>query len=248
MPGIYVMTALTLAVGGGFAVGLLRAIGRRPVPLWLVALPLPLSAIVNLLVKRPIFLALAAAAGVETLAPTSPLWFVFAVWLLPPITEEGIKLATLVLPFVRRELRDGESALLVGAAVGLGFGVGEAAYVGYALGLRSDFAGLPWYAFFPFLGERVAAIFIHGALTSIVAVGLWRGGRSAIGAYLTAVALHAAANTGPMLAQLGIISSDVASLFLVPVALLIAAIFERQRRSTRPASAVRVAQIYTRRG
>ena len=52
------MTVLTLAAGGGFAITLLRAIGR-PVPLWLLALPLPLSAAVNLLVKRPIFLGLA---------------------------------------------------------------------------------------------------------------------------------------------------------------------------------------------
>ena len=49
-----------------------------------------------------------------------------------------------------------------------------------------EFASLPWYAFFPFLGERLAAIFIHGALTSIVAVGLWRGRRAGIGAYLLA--------------------------------------------------------------
>src|SRR5207247_558421 len=71
VPGIDVMTVLTLAAGGGFAVTLLRAIGR-PVPLWLLALPLPLSAAVNLLVKRPIFLALAAAAGTSAVgAPRS---------------------------------------------------------------------------------------------------------------------------------------------------------------------------------
>ena len=148
---------------------------------------------------------------------------------------------------MRRQIRDGESAVLVGAAVGLGFGLGEAAYLGYALGLRNDLAALPWYAFFPFLGERIAAAFIHGALTSIVAVGLWRGGRAGIGAYLAALGLHAAANTGPMLAQLGIVASDIASLFLVPVALLIAAIFERQRRAVRPAAAGRVDEIYVRR-
>ena len=144
-------------------------------------------------------------------------------------------------------MKDGESALLIGTAIGLGFGLGEAAYVGFALGLRTDLAALPWYAFFPFLGERMAAAFIHGALTSIVAVGLWRGWRATISAYLAAVGLHAAANTGPMLAQVGFISSDFASLFLVPVALLIAAIFEGQRRAVRLASAVRVDEIYARR-
>jgi RsiW-degrading membrane proteinase PrsW (M82 family) len=246
MPGIYVMTAVTLAVGAVFAVVVLRAIGR-PIPLWLLALPLPLSAAVNLLVKRPIYVALAGAAGVDAMGPTSPPWFVVAAWALPPITEEGIKLVFLFLPFVRRQIRDGESALLVGAAVGLGFGLGEALYVGYALGLRSDLASLPWYAFFPFLSERIAAAFIHGALTSIVAVGLWRGRRAAIGGYLTALGLHAAANTGPMLAQLGIVSSDIASLFLIPVAVLVGAIFERQRRAVRPARAERVDEIYVRR-
>jgi uncharacterized membrane protein YhfC len=240
------MTVLTLAAGGGFAITLLRAIGR-PVPLWLLALPLPLSAAVNLLVKRPIFLGLAAAADVSAVGPTSPLWFVVAAWLLPPVTEEGIKLLTLLLPFVRRQMKDGESALLIGVAIGLGFGLGEAAYVGSALGLRTDLAALPWYAFFPFLGERLAAAFIHGALTSIVAVGLWRGRRATILAYLVAVGLHAAANTGPMLAQVGVVSSDIASLFLFPVAILIAAVFERQRRSVRVPSAVRVDEIYARR-
>jgi len=246
VPGIDVMTVLTLAAGGGFAVTLLRAIGR-PVPLWLLAMPLPLSAAVNLLVKRPIFLALAAAAGTSAVGPTSPLWFIVAAWLLAPFSEEGVKLATLFLPVVRRLMKDGESALLIGTAIGLGFGLGEAAYVGFALGLRTDLAALPWYAFFPFLGERMAAAFIHGALTSIVAVGLWRGWRATISAYLAAVGLHAAANTGPMLAQVGFISSDFASLFLVPVALLIAAIFEGQRRVVRLASAVRVDEIYARR-
>ena len=240
------MTALTLAAGAGFAAVLLRAIGR-PVPLWLLALPLPLSAAVNLLVKRPIYVALAGAAGVNVIGPTSPFWFLIAVWLLPPVSEEGIKLVTLFLPFVRRRIRDGESAVLVGAAVGLGFGLGEALYVGYALGLRVEFASLPWYAFFPFLGERLAAIFIHGALTSIVAVGLWRGRRAGIGAYLLAVGLHAAANIGPILAQLGIIGGDIASLFLFPFVLLIAGIFERQRRAVRPPVAGRVDEIYVRR-
>ena len=47
-------------------------------PLWLLVLPLPLSAAVNLLVKRPILLALGAAAGVNTVGPTSPLWFIVA--------------------------------------------------------------------------------------------------------------------------------------------------------------------------
>ena len=119
--------------------------------------------------------------------------------------------------------------------------------VGFALGLRTDLAALPWYAFFPFLGERMAAAFIHGALTSIVAVGLWRGWRATIGAYLAAVGLHAAANTGPMLAQVGFISSDFASVLLVPVALGVAAVFEGQRRAVRLASAVRVDEIYARR-
>src|SRR2546423_445031 len=105
LPGIYVMTVLTLAAGGGFAITLLRAIGR-PVPLWLLVLPLPLSAAVNLLVKRPILLALGAAAGVNTVGPTSPLWFIVAAWLLPPLTEEGVKLVALLLPFVRRRMRD----------------------------------------------------------------------------------------------------------------------------------------------
>ena len=223
------MTALTLAAGAGFAAVLLRAIGR-PVPLWLLALPLPLSAAVNLLVKRLIYVALAGAAGMNVIGPTSPFWFLIAVLLLPPVTEEGIKLVTLFLPFVRRRIRDGESAVLVGAAVGLGFGLGEALYVGYAVGLRVELASLPWYAFFPFLGERLAAIFIHGALTSIVAVGL-----------------HAAANIGPILAQFGIIGGDIASLFLFPFVLLIAGIFERQRRAVRPAAGGRVDEIYVRR-
>src|SRR5205823_11080303 len=130
LPGIDIMTVLTLAAGGGFAVILLRAIGR-PVPLWLLALPLPLSAAVNLLVKRPIYVALAGAASVNVIGPTSPFWFLIAVWLLPPVSEAGIKLATLFLPFVRRRIRGSESAVLVGAAVGLGFGLGEALYVGY---------------------------------------------------------------------------------------------------------------------
>src|SRR5207253_4610150 len=90
-------------------------------------------------------------------------------------------------------------------------------------------------------------IFIHGALTSIVAVGLWRGRRAGIGAYLLAVGLHAAANIGPILAQLGIIGGDIASLFLFPFVLLIAGIFERQRRAVRPAAAGRVDEIYVRR-
>jgi len=59
----------------------------------------------------------------------TPLWFILLLWLVPPITEEAIRLDPLLLPWARQRLHSGAGALWTGTALGVGFGLGEAMFI-----------------------------------------------------------------------------------------------------------------------
>lgn len=232
MPPIYIMAVITLALSAAVWGGLIYACsGREKRYLWLLLPGLPLSAVVNLLIKRPLIIGVGEAAEV---APgqglVTPLWFLLFLWLVSPITEEAIKLVPLLLPWARQRLHSRAGALWTGTALGVGFGLGEAGFIAYSIAQSPHYAAYPWYAFTGYLGERFIVCFCHGVMTAVVVHGLHRGRWRALTGYLAAVGLHALLNVGAMLAQLGVISPAVASLSLiVPVAIL-ALIFESLRR------------------
>ncbi|MBM4463995.1 MAG: PrsW family intramembrane metalloprotease [Chloroflexi bacterium] len=253
MPGIYVMAVITLLVSAALWGGLLYVLpGRTKRYLWLLLPGLPLSALVNLGVKRPLAVMAGQMAGVAPkLGLETPWWFILFLFLLAPVFEEAVKVVPLLLPQVRRLLVSSAAALWVGMALGISFGLGEAAYLAYGIAQSPQYAALPWYIFTGYFGERLVVCFVHGVMTAVVVTGLQHGkGRGMIG-YLAAVGLHTLVNLGAVFFQLGLIPAWGAQLALLLPILLLAAIFERLRRdiargSDGPDSADEI--VYFRRG
>src|SRR5439155_15052578 len=117
----------------------------------------------------------------------TPLWFIAFAFLLAPVFEEAIKVTPLLLPWVRKLVKGPDSALWVGLALGIGFGLGEAAYLAYAIAQSPQYASTPWYEFTGYLSERLLVCFLHGVLTAVVVLGLQRGKGWAVLGYLAAV-------------------------------------------------------------
>jgi RsiW-degrading membrane proteinase PrsW (M82 family) len=231
--GVWPAAVAVLLIGGAGAIALQRALfGREGLrtSLALLAVALPLSAIVNLAVKRPLLDAGAGLMGnAPQLSPTSSIGFVLFAWLLSPLTEEAIKLLPLLALRVRGGLPRAD-ALARGFAAGAGFGLGEAVYVAYGVAQRSDLAALPSGLFVGFLNERLLVIFVHAVLTGIAAYGLARGWRAAVAGYAAAVALHAVTNVGGVLARIGRLDAPIAFLQLVAMVFICALILEALRR------------------
>jgi hypothetical protein len=232
VPPITVMAGITLVASAALWGGLVYCFsGRDRRYLWLLLPGLPLSALVNQFVKRPLIVAVGEGAGVAPgLGLETPWWFLLFVWLVPPVTEEAIKLAPLLMPWARRGPTGRSCALWTGMALGIGFGLGEAASIAYGIARSPAYAGYPWYAFTGYLSERLIVCFCHGVMTAVAVEGLRAGWGRALGGYSAAVGLHALLNAGAMLGQLGVISMTWASLSLVVPVVLVAFIFERQRR------------------
>jgi uncharacterized membrane protein YhfC len=212
MPGILIMTILTILVTASLAFAALEYLTRSDRRYyWLVLAGLPASFLVNRLVKIPLISGIGALANIPLkLGPEMPLWFIALVWLTAPIAEESIKILPLALPVSRAFLQDASHALSAGLALGLGFGLGEAAYLAYGLTQSPDYNQLPWYMFTGFASDRLIVTFGHGFLTSIAAKGLSVGRKSFPG-YLAAIGLHALINLGPILLALKLVPAALAS-------------------------------------
>lgn len=232
MPGIYWMAILTIALTATLCISSLNFYTHADRHYyWLIIAGLPLSLIVNRLVKTPVINAIASAAGVPLkLGPDIPLWFALAILLSAPVFEEAIKILPMVILPGRIFLDDASHALWAGLALGMGFGLGEAAFLAYGVGQSSTFNQLPWYTFTGFLVERLVVTFAHGFLTSIAVLGLYYGKRSAWLGYLSAVGLHTLINLGPILLALKLIPASVASTGTYAAILMTFLIFQRNIR------------------
>ncbi len=232
MPPIYIMAVITLAASTAMWGGLIYALsGRAKRYLWLLLPGLPLSAFVNLLIKKPLIVWVGETANiVPNLGLATPLWFIILLWLVPPITEEAIKLTPLLLPWARQRLYSRAGALWTGTALGVGFGLGEAMFLAYGIAQSAQYTAYPWYAFTGYLGERLIVCFCHGIMTAVVVTGLQQGKWRALTGCLAAMGLHALINVGAVLAQLDVISPTVASVSLMASLVILVIIFERLRR------------------
>ena len=214
MPGIYVMAILTIGLAallGITALNQLTPAGRQYY--WLMLAALPLSLIVNRFIKTPVLVSLAAWAGIPLkLGLDAPFWFIVLIWMNAPIWEEAIKLLPMILPAARGFLRDPVSALWAGLALGMGFCLGEAAYLAYGIAQSPAYSQLPWYVFTGFASERLIVTLAHGLFTSLAVLGLHYGRQKAFFGYLAAVGLHALINLGPVLLALKLVPAAVASL------------------------------------
>jgi hypothetical protein len=234
------MAVLTLCVTAILCVTALDHLTRRDRRYYgLILAGLPLSLIVNRLVKIPVITALAAwTATPLELTSDAPFWFVAAIWLNAPISEELIKVLPLLLPASRRFLRDPAHALWAGLALGMGFGLGEAIYLAYGIAQSPAYQAYPWHMFTGFASERLIVTFAHGLLTSLAARGLHVGGRKALFGYLSAVGLHALINLGPILLALKLIPATVSGLGTYAAILIAFLVFQKEERTAGQISGV----------
>jgi len=226
IPGIYLMLVPSLVLSALVWGGLVYALaGRQRGSLWLALPALPLSAIVTLLVKRPLVVAVAQAGGFTPgLRPEAPFWYLAFLLLLAPVTEEAVKALPLLWPPAGARVTSRRDALVAGMALGLGFGLGEAVFLAYGVGLNTTYAEMPWYLFAGFLQERFLVCLAHAILTAIVVSGWQQGRRSLLVGYLAAVGLHALANVGAMLYQLRLITGAASQASLVAALALLVVI------------------------
>ena len=69
---------------------------------WLLVAGLPLSLIVNRLIKTPFITGIAALMDIPLkLEMSTPLWFILLIWLNAPIFEEAIKAIPILFPAAR---------------------------------------------------------------------------------------------------------------------------------------------------
>ena len=235
MSGIYGMAGLTIFVAAILSITMLNSFTHSDHRFyWLVCAGFPLSLIVNRLVKVPLINGIGALAGIPLqLGQQMPVWFIVMIWLSAPIFEEAIKAVLLAIPSCHVFLRESTKALWAGLALGIGFGMGEAAYLAYGIAQSPAYNQFPWYAFTGFAFERFAITFGHGLLTSIVVLGFHYGGKRAVIGYLAAVGLHALINLGPILLVLKIIPANMASLGTYATLLVAFVLFQKNLQAVR---------------
>ena len=235
MSGLLIMGSIVLAVGGvGWAWGIYALTRNSRRYAVLIPVGLPMSTTVNLLVKAPLIMGVAAITGVPaTLTAATPLGMILFLWLVSPFTEEAIKLVPLVIPaFRKRVLVDPNAALWSGLAVGVGYGLGEAAYLAYNLSSAPEFRDLPWYLFTGFFFERQLTLFVHGVLAAISYSGFQRGGRWRWAGYLGAAGLHGLTNVGAVLTRVGLLPAGIATVWLIAIVFALSLLLDRLRKGT----------------
>jgi hypothetical protein len=229
MPTILPMAVVTLVASAALWIAVLWAYSGRTwrfVPL--VAFGLPLSALVNLAVKGPLAEGVGARAGIDPgRGLDTPLWFLLFLFTLAPVFEEAIKVVPVVVPGVRRAMAGPGGALWTGFALGIGFGLGEAAYLAWQVAASGAYEQYPWYAFTGFLGERFVVVYLHGFMTGLF---LWMAGRGKrVLGYLAAIGVHGLLNSGAMLYQLGLAPGWAAGAVMVGVLVAAVLVFDRVR-------------------
>ena len=185
MAGIH--TAALIAAGIVLAAGLaLLLVLGKPQRRWLYAvlllLQLPMSAAAFYYLRVPLDGWLSAA--VADRGTYSLLAMLYA-----PLTEEPAKLWPLLLPFVRRRLGR-ENAVGVALALGLGFGIGEIGFLAERVARTPSLAALSWFAFTPFIVERVLVCVWHPAFAAVTVAAAARRPALVPVALLGSMALH----------------------------------------------------------
>jgi hypothetical protein len=235
IPQIYIMAAITLVLSVAFW-GLLIYLftGHQKHYFWLLVLGLPLSMIANLIIKRQAIIVVGQTFHVQPgLGLASPVWFLAFGVLSTPLVEEAIKILPLLVRPVWRMVTSRASALWVGFVLGVSFGLGEAGFLAYAIAQNPAYNSLPWYAYTGYFSERLMTCFVHGVLTAIVVIGIYRGGKYILSGYLVALGLHLFLNAPTAMYQLQWISFELYNFGLLIPFVVLAVIFERMRHAAR---------------
>ncbi|MCC5604216.1 PrsW family intramembrane metalloprotease [Nostoc sp. CHAB 5714] len=164
--------AATLVMAGAFGLVLWRFAPRAHVgPLLLaLALQLPMCAVAYYLVRQPIIDVLQPLFG------QSPIYR-WGQFLYAPLTEEPAKLWPALLPFLARRI-DRATLAWYGLALGTGFAIGEAWFIGDLIARSGRLADLQWWQFGGYISERILVAPFHAAMVATTLRGwrCWRGG------------------------------------------------------------------------
>jgi len=245
MPGVYSMAVITIVLTAILCIAFLNYLthsDRRYY--WLLLVGLPSSFIVNHWVKTPLITALAMWAGIPLkLSLEMPLWFIASILLNAPIFEEAVKLLPTVLPASRKLMNDAPGSLWTGLALGMSFGLGEAAFIAYGVAQSPAYNSFPWYVFTGYLMERMVVTFAHGFMTAIAAYGFYKGGRHALMGYLSTVGLHALINLGPILLALKLKPEAVFGVMSYAFILAAFLLFQKYARDAKKASGHEIGEV-----
>ena len=154
-----VATVLSLLVIGG-AIRALTPRDHRRRLLIVIGLHLPMCALAYYVIRLPLDSLMKAVIDIR-----SELYGLTTL-LYAPLTEEPAKLWLLIFPWFRLMLTR-QSALWLGMAVGLGFGLGEMWLLAHWLSHDPQIASLPWYSLSGYIGERFLVCINHGVFTTI---------------------------------------------------------------------------------
>jgi RsiW-degrading membrane proteinase PrsW (M82 family) len=175
MHGIYVAAVIATVISVLLWGGIFYWLCKKPKNLLPALITLPFSTIVNLLVKKPIYESILSFSEISPkLSPATPLWFLLFVLFLSPLTEEAIKISPLTLKQIRQMI-DQSSAIWIGTALGMSFGIGEIWYLAWRFSMVPEFAQYPFYYFTGFINERTVVVYIHGVMTAVAVTGLQKG-------------------------------------------------------------------------
>jgi uncharacterized membrane protein YhfC len=227
--GIFVAAALSTALGIWAYWTLLRQFGKVDRALLVIfGFALPLSPIVNLLVKRPILTYFRSVWGLEASPSLWPWWFAVIGLGVVGVSEESIKLLPLSWRPARARAVERSGVAMLAMAIGLGFGIGEAWFIAWRLyQTQPQIAHLPFYELTGFAGERVLAMALHSILVSLPVSGILLTRGRFTQRLMGAMGLHCVVDLGPMLFQTKILSTvPTAALLLLTVVPLLSRSFK----------------------
>lgn len=181
---------------------------------WLfIALALPLSPIVNVLIKAPLYNMLLLSSGAVGDTAKLTLTVIILTLLLVGFTEEAMKITPLLARNIWRLCRQRRLySLIVGWCLGVGFGISEAWYIAYGVSLSPEIGGYPFYMYSGYIVERVAVAFIHGGMTMIAVYGAHWGLKGLTLTYIVSALIHGSVDTLAVAYQRGIVSASTVSL------------------------------------
>lgn len=167
MHGIYLAAILTTGIAAAIFGPLIHRL-KMPADVrlvWLAAgLALPMQPLAFYLVRIPLDHWLVSQLGSTSIA------YQWLTSLYAPLTEEPAKLIPLLIPAIRRDIR-AANFVRYALAIGFGFAIGEMWLVADHVARVPAFAGLPFYMFGGYMGERLVTCLLHSAF---VCVALWR--------------------------------------------------------------------------
>jgi hypothetical protein len=181
--GIYLTAIITTGIAAAIFGPLIHKL-KMPASerlLWLAAaLALPLQPLAFYLVRIPLDHWLVAQLG------STSATYQWLVSLYAPLTEEPAKLIPLLIPAIRREI-NAANFVRYALAIGVAFAIGEMWFIAERITHMPAVAGMPFYQFGGYVGERLMVCLFHSAFVS---VALWQLGRRFALGFAGAAALH----------------------------------------------------------